>query len=87
MTADADYEEATQARALRARAAVAGQLHGMLTEGDFIGGGRGEVALRLQQVALAERRGDDMALRGAVMDAAAAFGAWAARLDCDLVRP
>lgn len=61
-------------------AAIAEQVEAVIVEGDIMGG-RALAATRVRQVAAAERRDDAVALRAAVVDAAAAFGQWAAALD------
>lgn len=61
-------------------AVIAQQVAELLIEGDIMGG-RSLAAIRLQQVAAAERRGDRVVLRGALIDASAAFAQWAAGLD------
>jgi hypothetical protein len=61
---------------------VAEQVEALIVEGDIMGG-RALVGRRLAVVLDAERRGDLVALRAAVMDLGAACGSWAAALDFD----
>lgn len=56
------------------------QVFELIVEGDMMGG-RALVATRLRQVAEAERRGDTVALRAAVMELTVAGGSWVAALD------
>lgn len=63
-----------------ARAVVAAQLADLLV-GEDITGGRELLALRVKEFAVAERTGDPMLIRGAVMALAVAGGAYAVRLD------
>lgn len=82
-----EYARATKA-ARETRAAVAREVAGVIAkqveeliiEGDIMGG-RALVAQRIQQVLVAEKRGDPDVLRASVMDGAAAFGLWVAALD------
>lgn len=82
-----EYARATEAaRETRERVAgevagtIAEQIRELLIEGDIMGG-RALVATRLRQVATAERRGDDVALRAALIDGSVAFASWVASLD------
>lgn len=82
-----EWARATKAaRAERERVAgevadrIRGQVFSLIVEGDMMGG-RSLVATRLRQVAEAERRGDQAALRAAVMDLTVAGGSWVAALD------
>jgi hypothetical protein len=76
-------EKARDVRAAAARevaGTIAEQVEALIVDGDVMGG-RAMFAARLAVVAAAERRGDPRVLRAAVIDAAAALGAWAAALD------
>lgn len=78
---DSDPEEfragTDEARAVRA--SVAGQLNQMIREMD-ITGSKGYVIRRLRDLNAADESGDPMALNAAVMELAAAAGAWAAQI-------
>lgn len=56
------------------------QVFELIVEGDLMGG-RALVATRVRQIAEAERREDEEALRAAVMELAVAAGMWVAALD------
>lgn len=58
------------------RASVAEQVGQMITDSDMTGS-RDYFARRLRELAAAEKSGDPMALNAAVMEVAAAAGAWA----------
>lgn len=66
-----------EARAVRA--SVAEQVTEMITSMDLTGS-KGYVVRRLKELAAAEKSGDPMALNAAVMELAAASGAWAAQI-------
>lgn len=79
-------ERARRKRAAAARevaAAVGEQVAELIEEGDIMGG-RALVARRIEQVLAAERTGDRVLLRAAVMELSAASGAWVANLDLDV---
>ena len=59
------------------RDSVADQLAQMIREMDMTGS-RGYLGRRLRELVAAEKSGDPMALNAAVMEVAAAAGAWAA---------
>lgn len=67
-------------RADTARRAVAGQLSELLVEQQRTGG-REPFAERVRGIAEAQRTGDPVLLRAAVMEAAVEAGRWAATLD------
>jgi hypothetical protein len=52
----------------------------LIVRGDVMAA-RSTVRMRIASVVEAERRGDDVAVRAAVMDLVAASGAWVAALD------
>lgn len=78
--------EAARAQRVLSAAEVAGviaaQVAELVVEGDVMGG-PGMFAQRVRTIAEAQRRGDPLALRAAVMDAVVAGGAWVANLDFD----
>lgn len=67
-------------QAREARANVAGQLADLLTGMD-ITGGREHVKSRVDQLREAEKSGDVMVVRAAIMECSVAFAAWAVRID------
>lgn len=82
-----EWAKATEA-ARRTRQAVAEevartigtQAAELLIEGDVMGG-RSRLAGALKDIAVAERRGDPVALRAALMGGVEALGSWVAALD------
>lgn len=82
-----EWARATQAARDQRRASagevadrIREQVFELIVDGDMMGG-RALVATRLRQVAEAERRGDKVALRAAVMELTIAGGAWVAAID------
>lgn len=76
-------EEARRVREVVAKevaAVVAEQVEELLIAGDSMGG-RGRVAVALEHVVTAERRGDKGAMRAATIELAVAGAAWTAALD------
>lgn len=69
-----------QARARAARARVAGQLAALVLERDATGS-RDAFALRLTQLAAAQRDGDAEAVRAAVMEVSISAAQWVVSLD------
>lgn len=69
-----------QEAARAARAAVAEQLTALLV-GRGMTGDRAVLALRVRQLAEAEREGDPAVVRAAVMEVSAAAAAWCVSLD------
>lgn len=61
------------------RASVAEQVGQMITDSDMTGS-RDYFARRLRELAAAEKSGDPMSLNAAVMEIAAAAGAWASAI-------
>lgn len=75
----AEWQEGTDA-ARAARAIVAQQFGDLLLERDMTGG-RQHFALRLRELGEAERTGDILVIRAAVMEVCVSAGGWAAALD------
>lgn len=59
---------------------IAEQVAALIVEGDIMGG-RALLSTRVQQLVAAERRGDPVVVRAAVIEVAVAAGAWVAALD------
>jgi hypothetical protein len=59
---------------------IGGQVAELIVEGDVMGG-QSMVLLRLGAISEAQRSGDQVALRAAVMGLASAAGAWVASID------
>lgn len=79
-TTEAEEFRTGEARARAARAEVGEQVRSLLLE-RAITGDRGLLAMRLQQLAQAERDGDREALRAAVMEITLAGAAWCVAID------
>jgi hypothetical protein len=82
-----DWQRATEAarvqRTLTAHEVagrIAEQVEANLIEGDAMGG-RARLAVALRAIAVAEGRGDQVALRAALLDVSVAGAAWVAALD------
>lgn len=82
-TRDIDEWARATAEARERRETVAGQVSGLIVSLD-LQGSSSLSAQRVRAVVVADRGGDKLLLRAAVMEAAAAFGAWAAELDVQL---
>lgn len=84
-TATAAARAQRELAAAEVAAVIADQAYDLIVAGDLMGG-RAMFARRVEQLVTAERVGDPVALRSALMDSIAAAGAWVAGLDFESPR-
>lgn len=76
-------EEARRTReeaAAEVAGVIASQVEELIVSGDVMAG-RAVLAQRISQLAVAERRGDPVVIRAALMEVAVAAGGWVASID------